>query len=250
MINKNSNINLDIVVISCDQYCDVWQLFFKNLFNNWVNCPFNVYLITNNKKFIHNRVINVNVGNDISWSDNLKKGLKSIKKKYIILFIDDLIVNETISSKYFNNISNWINLNNPNYVRLHISFYPDYYNPTVGILPAKFPYKASLMPSLWKKEILLKLLKNGESAWEFELEGSKRAFNYDKFFSVYENFISYDNSIIKGKWQRPIVKKLKISRITRPMMSYAEQIIYNLKVLRSKIINMLPNYIKLKLKKL
>ena len=67
---------------------------------------------------------------------------------------------------------------------------------------------------------------------------------------MYENFISYDNSIIKGKWQRPIVKKLKISVITRPIMSYAEQIIYNLKVLRSKIINMLPNYIKLKLKKL
>ena len=32
------------------------------------------------------------------------------------------------------------------------------------------------MPSIWKKSYLEKILKKGESAWEFEIHGSKEHF--------------------------------------------------------------------------
>ena len=244
MINKNSNINLDIVVISCDQYCDVWQLFFKNLFNNWANCPFNVYLITNNKKFIHNRVININVGNDISWSDNLKKGLGSVKNKYVLLMIDDLIINKKISNSYFRKILHWMNMKNPNYVRLHNSNSPKYYDDLLGIIYSSDPYKTSTMPSIWKKSTLIKLLKNGESAWDFEIIGSKRAKKFNGFFSVYKSIVFYDNAIIKGKWQKSVALKYKIKNSDRFIMTTMEQNIYNLRVLRSKLFNLLPSSLR------
>ena len=250
LINKNLDYNIDIVVISCDNYSDVWPYFFNNFFKNWQDCPLEIYLISNKKTFNHEKVNNINIGEDTSWSANLKKGIKSLKKKYVMLFIDDLIINKTISHNYFTKISNWLKFNSPNYLRLHISFKPDYYDGLIGALPKISPYKVSLMPSIWNRNFLSKMLNSEESAWDFEIKGSKRAYKYDKFFSTQHQFISYDNSIIKGKWQRHIARKLKINKNLRPVMSLGEQYVYNLKVLRSALFNSLPNSLKIKIKKI
>ena len=250
MTTQNLNYNIDIVVISCDDYYDVWPLFFENFFKNWKDCPLDIHLISNNKTYDHKKIININVGKDVSWSDNLWKGLKSIKKDYVMLFVDDLLINEIVCDNYFNKISNWINSNKPNYLRLHISFKPNYFDNFVGILPNKSPYKVSLMPSIWNKNFLKRILNIGESAWDFEIKGSERAFNYNGFFSLYDNFFDYNNLIIKGKWQRSITKRLNIKDLSRPVMSLREQFLYNLMVYRSKIFNLLPNDIKIKLKRL
>ena len=250
LISQNLNYNIDIAVISCDNYSDVWPFFFDNLFKNWEDCPLQIHLISNKKTYNHKKIINVNIGEDVSWSDNLRKGLKSLKKEYVMLFIDDLIVDKIISVNYFNKISKWINYNKPNYLRLHISFKPNYYDNFVGTLPKKSPYKVSLMPSIWNKNFLKTILRTGESAWDFEIKGTKRAFNFNGFFSLNKNFIHYNNSIIKGKWQRSTIKNLKIKNSHRLVMSPREQFLYNLMVYRSKIFNLLPNNIKLKLKKL
>ena len=85
------------------------------------NCPFDIHLISNKKIYNHEKVKNINVGIDKSWSENLKKGLKSIKKEYIILFIDDLIINQKICSNYLKRILSWVEIKSPNYVRLHTS---------------------------------------------------------------------------------------------------------------------------------
>ena len=76
-------------------------------------------------------------------------------------------------------------------------------------MPKISPYKVSLMPSILEQNFLSKILNSGESAWDFEIKGIERAYSYDKFFSTYNQFISYENSIIKGKWQRHIAHKLK-----------------------------------------
>ena len=82
-----------------------------------------------------------------------------------------------------------------------------------------------------------------------KLKDQKERYSYNKFFSTYNQFISYDNSIIKGKWQRHIARKLKINKNLRPVMSLSEQYVYNFKVLRSALFNSLPNSLKIKIKK-
>ena len=94
----------------------------------------------------------------------------------------------------------------------------------------------------------MKLLKKNESAWEFEINGSKRAFVYEEFFSTYNNFITYENSIIKGKWQRKTANNFNINGKDREIMSFVEQKFYELKVLRSKVFNYMPNFVRLLLK--
>jgi hypothetical protein len=78
-------------------------------------------------------------------------------------------------------------------------------NPNVGLIVKGAPYRSSTMVAIWDKEILLTLLQNGETAWEFELKGTKRTNNLDRpFLSVINSNdppIQYIcSAIIRGKW--------------------------------------------------
>ena len=178
----------------------------------------------------------------------MKKGLKSIKKEYIILFIDDLIINQKICSNYLKRILSWVEIKSPNYVRLHTSNKPKKYDELLGVIHSDDPYRSSTMPSIWKKSVLRELLKDGESAWDFEIVGSRRARKFNKFYSVNKNLIFLDNAIIKGRWQKSIINKLNIEHAERPIMTSFEQLVYNMKVLRSKLFNLLPVEIRVALK--
>ena len=240
--------NIDIVVISCDSYSDVWPYFFKYFFYYWNECPLDLYLISNKKTFDSKKINNISIGPDFSWSDNLSNGLKIIDKDYILLMIDDLILDKRVSNSYFNKLSSWINIKNPDYLRLHNSNKPIKHDNLVGKIPLRSPYKTSTMPCIWKKSALLKVLKEGESAWEFEINGSKRAYSLDGFYSVYDNLIEYNNSIIKGKWQRSFAFKINLKEYSRPIMNNFEQLVYDIRKIRSKIFNLFPNFLRLILK--
>jgi len=249
----SNNYNLDILVISCDAYSDVWDLFFKSFNQKWTNCPLNINLLSNNQSYNSNQINTIKVGDDISWSDNLLKGLEVIKNDYILILLEDLFLKNKISNDYFIQLLNWINKNNPNYLRLCISHKPNYFDDLIGVLPKITPYKTSTMPCIWKKSVLKQLLKEGESAWDFEIKGSKRAYKYDGFYAVYNDFITYENGIIKGKWRRSIVKKkntygLNKKDLSRPMMNLREEYEYSFRKLRSAFFNKFPNKFRVLLK--
>tara|TARA_Y100000590_G_scaffold44633_1_gene47442 strand:- start:1082 stop:1837 length:756 start_codon:yes stop_codon:yes gene_type:complete len=245
--------NIDILIISCDAYSDVWDIFFKSFHKQWINCPLKLTLLTNNKSYDSNLVNTIKVGDDVSWSDNLLKGIEELQNDYILILLDDLFLTKKISDNYFNKISNWINQNNPNYLRLCNSSKPNYFDDLVGRLPKITPYKTSTMPCIWKKFVLQELLKEGESAWDFEIKGSKRAYKYDRFYAVYNDFITYKNGIIKGKWRRSIVKKnynydLNKKDLSRPIMTLIEEYKYSFRKLRSALFNKFPNQLRVFLK--
>jgi len=249
-----SNIhNLDILVISCDSYSDVWDTFFKSFHKQWSTCPLKLNLLANNKFYDSHLVNTIKVGKDISWSDNLLRGIQDLNNDYILILLEDLFLKNKISNNYFNQISNWINENDPNYLRLCISHKPNYFDELIGKIPQITPYKTSTMPCIWKKSVLEDLLKEGESAWDFEIMGSKRAYKYDGFYAVYNDFITYKNGIIKGKWRRSIVKKnnnygLKIKDLSRPIMTLREEYKYSFRKFRSVLFNKFPNRLRVLLR--
>ena len=81
MSNKH---NLDILVISCDAYSDVWDIFFKSFHKQWVDCPIKLYLLTNNKSYNSHHANTIKVGEDISWSDNLLRAIKHLNNDYVL----------------------------------------------------------------------------------------------------------------------------------------------------------------------
>jgi hypothetical protein len=58
------------------------------------------------------------VGEDVSWSDNLIKALGSISKEYVLLFIDDLFLCDTVQTAGLKEVLRWVCRDKPNCVML------------------------------------------------------------------------------------------------------------------------------------
>ncbi|MBK9249483.1 MAG: hypothetical protein IPM69_15545 [Ignavibacteria bacterium] len=245
-----------VLVVSCDNYADVWQPFFELFRQFWGNCPYPIYLLTNTLQPHFPSVEVVNVGVDRSWSDNLILALQKIQQEYVFLFLEDLMLSGSVDTDKVDEIFRWAVDNDVNYIRLNPSTYPDKrYNETVGLVSKGTIYRASVVTCLWKKSVLLDLLKSGENAWEFEQLGSVRSDKYDGFYSTYINYFPIINSIIKRVWETSAVKTLaklgvKIDFSKRRKMTVPESMLWKFKLLRSRIFSMVPARYRRSVKKL
>jgi hypothetical protein len=247
--------SLAVLVVSCDKYSDLWRPFFDSFRRFWPDCPFNVYLLSNTTSYDVVGVRNILSGNDVSWSDSLRKGVSQLKEDYVLLFLDDLLLHRPVNTKRVSEILSWAIESNVNYLRMNpMNNKPDKsFNEFVGILSKGVIYRTSTVLSVWKKEALLDLLKPGESAWDFEVHGSVRSDKYDKFYASWKDCFAVTNAVIKGKWCREAVKKskslgIKIDLNSRDIMTLGETIVYGFKKLRSRILSSLPAKYRRKIK--
>ena len=98
------------------------------------------------------------------------------------------------------------------------------------------PYVVSTQAAIWNKDKLLQYLDSSESAWDFEINGSKKAkTKNDKFYCVNDNLFNYlHHSVEKGKWFPREIKRLNNIGISpdvssRKVMSNYEIIIWYFK---------------------
>lgn len=235
-----------VLVISCDKYSDLWEPFFNLFFRFWPDCPFNVYLLSNKHKIELPKVKNLLVGDDISWADNLTKAVRQLNEDYIFLLLDDFFLYDYVETDKIIKVFRWIIQSEANYVRMNPSQMPDKpHNELIGVVSKGTIYRTSTIMPVWKKEILLSLLKSGETAWDFEIFGSLRSDSYDGFYSTWEDCFPVVNGVIKGKWQKGVVNKLKLLDVKidldkRDVMTNTETAIFFLKQQRSKLLNLVP----------
>jgi len=209
----NESKNCSVVISSCDSFCDVWEPFFKLFFKYWSDCPYEIYLISNFKKYESDRVINLRIGADHGWASNLRSALKLINSSQIILILEDMFLEEPVPNDYIKKIVDYTVENDIGYLRLMPEPMPDEpYNSVLklGKIRKDAEYRVSLQASLWKKSLLDNLLVDGENAWEMEIKGTKRSNNLDELFlSTTEAALHYHprTGIIRGEWM-PYVRKL------------------------------------------
>ena len=244
---SNLKDRLAILVVSCDKYSDLWKPFFSLFWRFWPDCPFDVYLLSNNINPAIPQVKSLLVGDDISWSDSLQKGVSLLKEDYILLFLDDLFLRESVNTKEVLEVFSWAVESDINYVRMNpMRNKPDEsLNDSIGILSKGVIYRTSTVVSVWKKNVLLDLLKDGESAWDFEFYGSIRSDKYDRFYASWKDCFPITNAVIKGKWCKEAVRRLKslgieIDLTSRKIMTFSEIIIQYLRILRSWVLGVFP----------
>lgn len=235
-----------VLVVSCDKYSDLWEPFFSLFRRFWPDCPFGVYLLSNMVSMNTPNVKSLLIGDDVSWSDNLRNAVVRLTEEYVLLFIDDLFLYDFIDTdKILGVIGSAID-NDANYIRLNAFPGPDKkFNEKIGIISKGTIYRSSVVSVVWKKSVLLDLLKPGENAWDFEILGSVRSDIYDNFYSSYKNLMPVTNTVIKGKWRRDAVKKCKrlgieIDLTKRQVMTCMEAAVFSLKQLRTNLLNCLP----------
>ena len=190
-----------IVILSCDKFRVTWQPCIDHFFKAWPECRHQVYLLNNFISSKDKRIKNLLVGEDLNWSDTLKKGLLKIEEKRIFFIFDDSFINkfdfEEITSIFKLAIEN--NLDSVSFRKKRYGRVKRF-NRKLNWLSPNTKYRNSLFLNLFKKKLLLSLLKSGENAWQFEKDGNERNKKFD-FYSVSEDdLITYKHGIVKGKW--------------------------------------------------
>lgn len=209
MDNRKSD-TLAIVVISCDKYRDLWDPFFYFFNKYWLDCPYKLYLISNYEECHIKGVKSIMVGEDISWSDNLISALQHVNEDNCFFFLDDLFLCNHVNTGYIKMLYNEFRKLNGNYLKLIPMPKPDIKtNDIFGEISVGSLYRATAVFSIWKKEILIDLLRTGENAWEFEDKGTIRSDKFKGFYSTYEDSLNYIHGVIRGKWIKKSLELIK-----------------------------------------
>ena len=209
--SNNRDNDIAILVVSCDAYQDLWHPFFHCLFKNWPDCPYPIFLGSNTISYSDSRVQPVMVGKDLDYSSNLINMLKQIPHEWVILWIEDRVLSAPVDTSRLIKMIQLAQSRGAGYFRL-IAHHPFAWSKDksqeISEIPKGSYYRSSITVALWRKSVLTKLIRPGETAWDLERIGSRRSDNLDeKFFCLtayvkHNPPISDQHLIIKGRLLR------------------------------------------------
>ena len=197
-----------LLISSCDSYSDAWHPFFA-LFNRyWPDCPFPIFLVSNDQTVDIKGVQCISLGQDQKWASNMLRALEVLPFEQILYFQEDYFLQRPVNNDTIFQMMQFAQDSGAGYIRLTGAPDPDVPHTNalgLGLLSPDLKFRVSLQASLWQRQTLLDLLIPGESGWDMEIIGTARARRLDApFFGVYRRspMIDYYEStgILKGKW--------------------------------------------------
>ena len=172
---------MKVIVFSCDKYSSVVPIFLHFYKKNWPDNPYQTVLVT---ETIKTDGIETFCAGEIPWSDRAAKYLKSIDDEKFIFFLEEYILNKRVNN---DEIKRAIDLcaGDIGCVRLHSynswsSFLFDANIEGFKEYPINQRYSVSHQVSIWQRQLFLDILKQGETNWKCETEGSKRIHKFGK----------------------------------------------------------------------
>jgi hypothetical protein len=224
--------DVSAVVLSHDGYADLWPAFFELLFRFWPDLPYPLHLVSNRRTFPHDRVIPVRVGDDRSWSETLARALDHIPGRYVLLMLEDYFLTGPVDTASLTRLHAAMVKLGAVYLRLVPAPKPDSPCPgfsDIGYINKGAPYRASLQVAFWERSALLGLLREDETAWDFELKGSRRSDQISyPFLSVYDaRALQYRHAVRRGRWIPHAIRQFAALGITfDPMNRPTESELY------------------------
>jgi len=209
----NSKEFLDDTVIlinTCDKNSDVLSLLLKSLDKNWRDNPFPIVINKESNKIIKKK----SNKKEISWGKRFLLILKSLNCKYVILLLDDYILEEKIDMDRINKAIALVHEDIDaaafylNYCTSNEVKSGDFY-----LLNAKSNASLNSHPAVWKRKDLIMFTNEYDTPWSWETFGNYRTHYTNKKFysvsSVEKNIYKYDcrlgGAIYRGKWVKEVV---------------------------------------------
>lgn len=224
-----------VIVCSCDAYEDIWDPFFLLMDKYWKDIPYKVYLNTEtinyNKKFENFSVESLTLPSEYkkektTWSQRMLSVLERIEEEYVFILIEDFFLRERVQTELFEELLNQMD-NEPSMTQ--IQFFGTRLNCDnlrQNVISDKIEIeeivsgkaKVVFVPTLWRKETLVKWMRPHESIWAFESCGSKRAYRWKYPEKVYRisspaifNYLWEKECycVVNGKWMiHPLLTNL------------------------------------------
>ena len=212
--------NVTFLLNSCDSHSEAWEPFFLLLKRMWTSLDYPIILNTETKNFEMDglciKTINTPVSE--SWSDRLMKVLDRIDTSYVLIFLEDFFLESPIDLEHYNKFLNFIiNNNDVGCISFHNS--PDGLVSSgeltnYALLKPNARFRASCQVALWRTDVLKKILRKHENAWEFEVWASKRSGRLPyRFYSIIPGIpeaFDYDlgKPIYRGSWNMESVTRI------------------------------------------
>lgn len=115
-----------ILVLSCDKYSGLWKPFFSQFYKYWSNCPYQIYLGSNTKKYDGDQKVKTLLsGNYIDWSSNLLLILKQIPEEYIFIWLEDLFLTQKVEADLFQKSFRFMAEERANHIHFDSAVPPD-----------------------------------------------------------------------------------------------------------------------------
>lgn len=206
---KGEGIDVAVLVVSCDRYADLWRPFFELFGKRWPDCPFPVFLGSNERTFAHPSVRPVMVGPDRDWSSNLQAMLSLLEAEYVILMLEDFLLTRRVDTSRVMSLASLVRERQLGSLRL-VPYHSPFDLPgepipgVAGVTRVAHghPYRVSAQAAIWRTDVLERHLIAGASPWEFELLGSMQSEEFgDEFWEVTEPVLWYEQAIEKGRWK-------------------------------------------------
>ncbi|OGN29993.1 MAG: hypothetical protein A3A33_01570 [Candidatus Yanofskybacteria bacterium RIFCSPLOWO2_01_FULL_49_25] len=215
MDTNSSRNNCAVIISSFDGFADIWEPFFTLFFRYWPDCPFPVYLITNQKKYRNVRVRSLAIGEDRDWARNTRAALASVPEDYFVWLLDDCFFMKPVDSGHIMRLLEFLKTRHAATIRLFPAPPPDESFPNdlnIGRISKDADNRISLGGGLWNKDSMLALIRDGENPWQTEINGTIRSREFDQeFFCVNAPVFHYPEggAIIRGKWNHEAIPLLR-----------------------------------------
>ena len=252
-VNDNYRNKCSIIVSSCDAYSDLWTPFFNSLFKYWEDCPYPIYLLTEEKECNVQNVVTIKAGKNTNWSDRLITASKELSSERILLILEDFFLRSKVNSSSINDLLDLSLNENIPMLRLIPRPSPDLNNKIydgLGLINPGSKFRVSTQSAIWDKDVLLDLLEPDESIWEFEHKGSIRSQKYENFYSVFKPVLTYRHHVVeRGKWfpweaLYFSMKDLGVDLSSRKVMNIFETIRWLMQKTLGPIANSLPQSVR------
>jgi hypothetical protein len=236
--------DIAVVVASCDKYSDLWNPLFDLFFQYWPDCPFPLYLVANRKRCDHPRVTTLLSGEDRDWSSSIRGAVQGLSHRYFMFWIDDAFLVKRVDTSRLVTILDGAIKRQFSFLRLRPDPKPaTWLDGDLGELGREDAYRVSLFASVWSVPVFHQLLKDGESAWEFELNGTERSRTASGFYCARRGVFSYLHGVERGIWIRPSAMELKRRGYLiegRPIHSRRENIWRAYRQLKNAVFHLMP----------
>jgi hypothetical protein len=196
-----------VLIPSCDAYADLWTPFMTLFWRYWPDCPLPVYLGSNRQGFDHPRVAIIHAGHGNNWTNRVREQVSALNTPYVLLILEDFFLRRPVNTRQILSCFEALRLLDGEMLRLVRRPPPDLPVagfPLIGRIKPGAPYRISTQATIWRRQTLLDLMREGESIWQFELEGSRRSDSMgDAFYGVWRSVLPYKHHVVeRGKWFR------------------------------------------------
>lgn len=221
------NEKMAVVVMTCDKYCDTWEVFIKLFRKYFPDCVYPVVLSTETISCAENLPFDLVVHSEKKeWSGRLKDTLEQIGYDYVLLMLDDFWIERPVNYKLFEEDVDFL-INNDNIGAIYLDYcnwrFLSEYSETYLEWPQNRIYRANTRSGIWRADFLKSVLHETEDIWEFERNCLKKS-NINNYVVLCRKnkYFKYTFGVTAGKYERKAVR-LAQREMCKVDLSYREQ---------------------------